>query len=156
MAKIKHNDNNKCHRGSGITHPHTLPAVLSHFVLCLTVCDPMDCSPPGSSVLGILEARILEWIDMPSSRGIFPSQGLNPRLLHLLHCRQILYPLSHLGNPILIIKLIIFMKKKLRLREIDSMMRWQSKIQSCVGPENPSLIHFISPLFTPLAVGVYL
>ena len=37
--------------------------------LCLTVCDPMDCSLPGSSVHGILQARTLEWVAMPSSRG---------------------------------------------------------------------------------------
>ena len=37
--------------------------------LCLTLCDPMDCRPPGSSVHGILQARILEWVAMPSSRG---------------------------------------------------------------------------------------
>ena len=36
---------------------------------CLTLCNPIDCSPPGSSVHGILQARILEWIAMPSSRG---------------------------------------------------------------------------------------
>ena len=36
---------------------------------CLTLCDPIDCSLPGSSVYGILQARILEWVDMPSSRG---------------------------------------------------------------------------------------
>ena len=36
---------------------------------CLTLCDPMDCSPPGSSVRGSLQARILEWVAMPSSRG---------------------------------------------------------------------------------------
>ena len=36
---------------------------------CPTLCNPMDCSPPGSSVLGILLARILEWVTMPSSRG---------------------------------------------------------------------------------------
>ena len=36
---------------------------------CPTLCDPMDCSPPGSSVHGILQARILEWVAMPSSRG---------------------------------------------------------------------------------------
>ena len=35
----------------------------------LTLCNPMDCSPPGSSVHGILQARILEWVAMPSSRG---------------------------------------------------------------------------------------
>ena len=38
---------------------------------CLTLSDPKDCSPPGSSVHGILQARILEWVAMPSSRGIF-------------------------------------------------------------------------------------
>ena len=36
---------------------------------CLTLCNPMDWSPPGSSVYGILQARILEWVAMPSSRG---------------------------------------------------------------------------------------
>ena len=34
---------------------------------CLTLCDPMDCSPPGSSVHGILQARILEWVAIPFS-----------------------------------------------------------------------------------------
>ena len=36
---------------------------------CPILCDPMDCSPPGSSVHGILQARILEWVAMSSSRG---------------------------------------------------------------------------------------
>ena len=36
---------------------------------CLTLWDPMDCSPPGSSVHGILHARILEWLAIPFSRG---------------------------------------------------------------------------------------
>ena len=35
---------------------------------CLTFCRPMDCSPPGSSVHGILQARILEWVAMPSCK----------------------------------------------------------------------------------------
>ena len=55
----------------------------------------MDCSPPDSSVHGILQARILEWVASPFSRGIFPTQGLNPGLLHY---RRILYHLSHQGN----------------------------------------------------------
>ena len=37
--------------------------------LCLTLCDPMNCSPPGSSVHGILQARILEWVAISFSRG---------------------------------------------------------------------------------------
>ena len=51
---------------------------------CLTLWEPKDCSPPGSSVHGILQASILEWVPMPSSRGSFPTQGSNPGLLHLL------------------------------------------------------------------------
>ena len=49
---------------------------------CPTLCDPVGSSPPGSSVHGILQARILEWVAMPSFRG--SSQGLNLRLLCLL------------------------------------------------------------------------
>ena len=52
---------------------------------CPTLCDPMDCSPPGSSVHGILQARILEWVAMPSSRessnpGIKPMSLISPIL----------------------------------------------------------------------------
>ena len=44
-------------------------------------CDPMDCSLQGSSVLGILQARILKWVAMPSSRGEkeVPNPWLKPR-----------------------------------------------------------------------------
>ena len=35
--------------------------------LCPILCDPMDCSPPGSSVHGIVQARMLEWVAMPTS-----------------------------------------------------------------------------------------
>ena len=38
---------------------------------CPALCDPMDCSPPGSSVHGISQARILEWAAMPFSRGTY-------------------------------------------------------------------------------------
>ena len=59
---------------------------------CPTLLDPMDCSLPGSSVHGILQARILEWVAISFSRGIFPTQGLNPGLPR---CRQTLYRLCH-------------------------------------------------------------
>ena len=59
--------------------------------LCPTPCDPMDYT-----VHVILQARILQWVAFPFSRGIFPTQGLNPGLLH---CRRILYQLSHQGSP---------------------------------------------------------
>ena len=41
---------------------------------CLTLCDPMDCSQLGSSVHGILQARILEWVAMSFSRGFSPDR----------------------------------------------------------------------------------
>ena len=67
---------------------------------CLTLCDPMDCSPPGSSVHGILQARILEWVAMPSSRG-FPTQESNLCLLHLLRWQAGSLPLAPPGEPLL-------------------------------------------------------
>ena len=39
---------------------------------CLTICDPMDCSPPGSSIHGIFQARILEWSGISFSRSSQP------------------------------------------------------------------------------------
>ena len=42
----------------------------------LTLCHPMDCNPPGSSVYGILQARILEWVAMTFSRGSSMSPAL--------------------------------------------------------------------------------
>ena len=47
--------------------------------LCLTLCDPVDLSPPGSSVHGILQARILEWVAVPSSRESLMSPALAGR-----------------------------------------------------------------------------
>ena len=52
---------------------------------CLTLCVSMDSSSPGSSVLGISQARILEWIAIYFIQGIFPIQGSNPHLLHWPH-----------------------------------------------------------------------
>ena len=49
--------------------------------LCLTLCGPMDCSPPDSSVSGISQARILEWLCHFLLQGISLSQGLNQSLL---------------------------------------------------------------------------
>ena len=63
---------------------------------CLSLCNPMDCSPPGSSGHGISEARIQEWVAISSSRDSSPPKGWNLCLLCLLHCRQILDLLSHL------------------------------------------------------------
>ena len=70
--------------------------------LCPTLCEPMHSNPPGSSVYGIHQARILEWIAMPSSRG-----SCNPR--NLTHVSYISYVVRqhvfmHLFKPIQCIK----------------------------------------------------
>ena len=72
--------------------------------VCVYVCSslscvqlfvtPRDCSPPGSSVHGILQARILEWVAIPFSRDL-PNPGVKPGLLHY---RRILDHLNHLGS----------------------------------------------------------
>ena len=60
--------------------------------LCLTLFDPMDCSPPGSSVHGDSPGKNTGVGGHALLQGIFPTQGLNPGLPH---CRRILYHLSH-------------------------------------------------------------
>ena len=52
--------------------------------LCSILYNSMNCNLPGSSVHGILQARILEWVAISFFRGIFLTQGLNPHLLGLL------------------------------------------------------------------------
>ena len=66
---------------------------------CATLCNPMNCSPPGSSVHGISQARILEWVTISYSKGFFSTQRLNPPLSRLLHWQGDSLPLCHLGSP---------------------------------------------------------
>ena len=63
---------------------------------CPTFCNPMDCSPPSSSVLGILQARVLEWVAIPFSKDLYPgTERRSPAL-------QMEVPLFELpGKPIL-------------------------------------------------------
>ena len=58
---------------------------------CPILWDPMDCSPPGSSVLGASPGKNTGVGCHALLQGIFPTEGSNLCLLHLLHCRQILY-----------------------------------------------------------------
>ena len=82
--------------------------------LCPTLCNPMDYSPPGSSVHGILQARVLEWVAISSSKGSsWPSDWILG-LLRLMHCRQILYAESsgkHLHQYICNLSGQFFLKK---------------------------------------------
>ena len=83
------------------------------FQWCLTLCSCMDCSPPGSSVPGIILARILECIAMLSSQGIFPTQGSH---LHLLHCQMDSLSLSHLGSLFIWLLLLLLLSCFSRVR----------------------------------------
>ena len=65
---------------------------------CPTLCEPMDCSLPGSSVHGIFQARILEWVAISFSRNL-PNPGIEPGLLH---CTQTLLPSEPPGKSIFV------------------------------------------------------
>ena len=81
---------------SGRVRPH--PWLRSVTSVVSNSCNPMACSPPGSTVHGILQARTLGWVSMPSSRGSPLTQESKQHLRQLLNCRQTLYLLSHLGS----------------------------------------------------------
>jgi len=99
-----HNDKGDTHTHTNITEPEkgsfgtrSMGGHWGHCVLvaqlCPTLCDCMDCSPPGSSVLEILQTRIVGCHFL--LQGIFPTQGSNPSLPH--H-RRTPYCLSHQGS----------------------------------------------------------
>ena len=78
----------------GLTVQHCAACLVTQS--CLTLCDPMAYSPPGSSVHGDSPGRNTGVGSHSFLQGILPTQGSNPGLLH---CRWILYHLSHQGNP---------------------------------------------------------
>ena len=68
----------------------------------------MNCSLPGSSVHGISQARILEWVAISFSREIFSPQGSNPGLLHLLQWQADFLPLVPSGKPVYVHGMALF------------------------------------------------
>ena len=81
------------------THIDTHVKEKGHAQSCWTLWDPVDCSPPGSSVHGILQAKILEWSAMPYSRGSSRPRDVP---LSLLYFKDRLYQ-RHLDNIFLLI-----------------------------------------------------
>ena len=89
IKELQENDPGKhCNEGS-IVHAQLLQS-------CPTLWDPMDCGSPGSSVHGILQARILEWVTMSSSRG--SPQARDQTHVSCTSRSWIVYQLSHLGS----------------------------------------------------------
>ena len=73
------------------------PRVCAQSLSPVQLCDPMDCSPPTSSVHGTFQARY--WSELPLLQGIFWTQGSNSCLLCLLYWQVSSLPLSHRGSP---------------------------------------------------------
>ena len=84
-----------CHLASiispGPTYPNSMSAC-SVAQWCLTLCNPLDCSPPGSSVYGILQARILEWVAISFFRGSSWPRDQTP-----ISCISCMTPMSPQG-----------------------------------------------------------
>ena len=83
-----------------------------------TLCDPMDCSPPGSSVHGILQARILEWVAISSSRG-----SSQPRDGTWVSCTAGRHPLRHQGSLVKWVK----WRKQAKQTSYDITYVWKLK-----------------------------
>ena len=64
-----------------------------------TLCNPMDCTLPGSSVHRVLQARILEWVAIPSSRGSSPSRD-QARVSYISCIAGIFFTAEPLGKPV--------------------------------------------------------
>ena len=90
-----------CQVSSSISSSSLLAYSLGFIIYDVLSCVQLFVTPwavahQAPLSMGILQARMLEWVAMPSSRGFFSTQGLNPGLLH---CKWILYHLSHQRSP---------------------------------------------------------
>ena len=91
----------------------------SHVPSCSALCDHMDCSPPGFSLHGILQARILEWVAMPFSRGSSQPRdrthisyiGRWIRLLVYMLLFSVVFTLSRTVSPFPSLKIILGIKE---------------------------------------------
>ena len=102
---------------------------LSHIWLS---CNPIDCSPPGSSVCGISQARILEWVAIFLLQGIFSTQRLN------LHWQMDFLPLNHQRSPFEWMLLFYVLKKQTWIRRTRTLL--STVLTSGVGSEDKTLM----------------
>ena len=91
---------------------------------CPSPYNPMDCSPSGSSVHGIFQERILEWVAISFSRGSY--LGSNTHLLCLLHWQADSLPLHHLGRRLPVSKVQIKTKMSYHYKSI-----WMANLKYC-------------------------
>ena len=121
--------------------------VLSCFRLCLTLCNPVDWGPAGSSVHGILQARILEWVATPSSRG--SSQPKDQTQVSYISCigRRVLYHSCLLGAILVLLKICTLQRWVYLRTVLQSFIQSHKKKQaqllfesSALGPQVRSLL----------------
>ena len=110
-----------------------------YVVLCLVtqlcrLCDPMDCNPPGSSAHGDSPGKNTEVGCHALLQGIFPTQGLNPGLLH---CRRIPDLLSHQGIP-----------KKAECWRTDAFKLWSWRVPWTLSRSHQSILKEITPKYS--------
>ena len=91
---------------------------------CPTLCNPMDCSQPGSSVHGILQGRILEWVAMSSPRGSSWSQGSNQCLLGLLHWQVGSLPLAPPEKSLMCLHIVTKEIRAVTIQNIRNLILW--------------------------------
>ena len=89
----------RMHFSRSHTRPQGLLLQRCEYVCLVASVESSSLQPHGLSVCGILQARILEWVAMPSSGGVFPTQGWNPRRVCLLHWQAGSLPLAPPGKP---------------------------------------------------------
>ena len=107
---------------------------------CPTLCGPMNCSPPGSSVHGILHSKNTKAGSRALLQGIFQTQGSNPLLLCLLHRQPGSLPLAPPGKPkadTALVQITLYSPSSSQLPS-DSALQFSSVAQSCPTLCNPT------------------
>ena len=122
--------------------------------LCPTLCDPVDCSPPDSSVHGILQARKLEWVAIPSCRGSSGPRNRSP--VSCISCtdRQILYHRTTQETQLWVVSVRLNWTvgpstRVQRIRELDAGVRKHHRVSICTGGLQASLQ--FSPKYWPVS-----
>ena len=104
---------------------------------CLTLHKPMARSLPGPSVHWILQAKILEWVAMPFSRGSSLERSTQGLKLSLLHYKQILYRLSHWRSICLTYLMFLVLTRYKTMLTIMCLWSTFSELRGCLPGDSP-------------------
>ena len=122
---------------------------------CLTLCDPMDCSLPGSSVHGILQARILKWIAIPFSRGSSRPRDwihvswMAGRFFTIWANRETGYSPKELINLRIGIQRYFCLNKNITYSAVDKIVHVHSVVSDSLWPHGVLTTRFLCPWESP-------